>query len=148
MSWTPPTVTQFKTQFERDFNFAPESDPDNLEKITDKDINRAILESQVHFNSDLFGETETIDVIFMYLVAFNLVVNIQNSTKGLSSQSKFPINSNSVGGVSVSFSIPEKVLNSPFCAQYLQNGYGKKYLELAWPFTVGNISVVGGGSPF
>ena len=38
MSWTAPGVDDFKTRFRRDFEFAPDSDPENLDYITDTDI--------------------------------------------------------------------------------------------------------------
>src|SRR3990167_7543882 len=97
MSWSPPSVSDFKNFFERDFNFAPLSDPNNLDFITNADITRAINESQINFNISLFGNDSQVTNVFMYLAAFHLVGNIQNSTKGISSQTKFPISSTSVG---------------------------------------------------
>lgn len=137
MSWTSPTVTEFKSFFVRDFNFAPASDPDNTDYVMNSDITKAINEGLINFNAGLFGTDDQVTNVFMYLAAFCLVRNIQNSAKGLSSQSKFPINSKSVGSVSVSYSIPEKYANDPFLSQFLQNGYGARYLELALPYTIG-----------
>jgi hypothetical protein len=134
----PPSVSDFKTYFVRDFNFAPENDQNVDKYIVDADIIRAITESQASFNETLFGDNATI--IFMYLVAYTLVVNIQNSSKGISSQAKFPISSNSVGDVSITFQIPDRYQKDALLQQYTKNGYGMKYLELALPYLVGVTS--------
>ena len=130
----PCTISEFKSYFARDFNFAPADDQGNIDQyIVDADITKAITESVLNFNDGLFNDPAT---IFMYLVAYTLVVNLQNSAKGISSQAKFPINSNSVGGVSISFAIPERYAKDAFIQQYTKNGYGMKYLELVLPYLV------------
>ena len=132
----PCTISDFKTYFARDFNFAPADDQGNIDQyIVDADITKAIAEAQVNFNDSLFSDN--LGIIFIYLVAFHLVANLQNSSKGISSQSKFPISSTSVGGVSISFQIPARYANDPIVQQYAQNGYGKKYIEFALPYLVG-----------
>lgn len=145
MSWTAPTASDFKGFFARDFNFAQASDPNNLDFVIDADINRAINEAQINFNSALFGSDAQVTNVFMYYAAFCLVRNIQMSTKGLASQSKFPISSNSVGGVSISFAIPDAYTKDPFLSSLTSNGYGMRYLELLLPYLSGNITVVCGG---
>ena len=130
----PCTVSDFKSYFARDFNFAPADDQGNIDQyIVDADITKAITESVLNFNDGLFNDPAT---IFMYLVAYTLVVNLQNSSKGISSQAKFPISSNSVGGVSISFAIPDRYAKDAFIQQYTKNGYGMKYLELVLPYLV------------
>lgn len=145
MSWTPPVYTDFRNFFARDFYFAQDSDPDNLDFVTINDINRAIAEAQINFNMALYGSDANITNVFMYLAAFCLVRNIQNSTKGLSSQSRFPISSNSVGGVSISFDIPEAYKRDPFISSLTVNGYGMRFLEFTLPYLTGNAFVVCGG---
>ena len=134
----PPSVADFQAYFARDFNFAPANDDSNIDKyVVSADITKAITEAQVNFNETLFSDPT---VPFMYLTAYVLVVNIQNSARGLSSQAKFPISSNSVGGVSVSFQIPDRYAKDAFLQQYTKNGYGMKYLELVLPYLVGVAS--------
>jgi hypothetical protein len=133
----PITIADFKSYFTRDFAFAPADDDDNLDYIIDADITRAISEALLNFNDTLFQDPSA---PFAYLVAFHLVSNLQNSAKGISSQSKFPISSESVGGVSITFQIPERFNKDPIIQQYAQNGYGKKYLEFALPALVGVAS--------
>lgn len=144
MSWTAPTASEFKAFFARDFNFAGESDPNNLDFITNADITRAIDEALINFNEGLYGTEAQVTNVFMYLAAFMLVVNIQNSMKGLASQSKFPISSTNVGSVSVAYSLPEMYAKDPRLSGFLKNGYGLKYLELSMPFLVGNVGVAEG----
>jgi hypothetical protein len=135
--WTAPSASDFKTFFARDFNFAPASDATNDDFVMDSDLTRAIAEAEMNFNSSLYGDDDKVTIVFMYLAAFHLVVNLQNSSKGISSQSKFPVSSNSVGGVSISFAIPERYTKDAFLNQYTQNGYGMKYLSMALPHAVG-----------
>ena len=129
----PPTTSDFKTYFTRDFNFGSD-----MTTVMDVDISKAIAEGQINFNSGLFGENA--ESIFYYLAAYVLVVNLQNSAKGISSQAKFPISSNSVGSVSVTFQVPERYSKDAFIQQYTKNGYGMKYLELVLPYLVGVAS--------
>lgn len=148
MNWTPPIASDFKAFFIRDFNYAAETDQSNLNLVLDVDINKAIGEAQLQFDPTLFGTNVQITNIFMYLAAFYMVENIRVSTKGLSSQVKFPIESNSVGGVSSNFSIPERYKKSPYLASFMLNGYGQKYLQLAIPFTIGNVGLAIGTTTF
>lgn len=132
-----PTVALFKTQFFRDFPYAPAEDPTNLDYVTDTDITNAINEALLNFNDSLFGDLSL--TVFMYLAAHILVMNIRNSSMGLSSLAKFALDSTSVGGVSISNNINDQFKNDPLFSSFLTTGYGKKYLDLVYPFTVGNV---------
>jgi hypothetical protein len=131
----PPSVSDFKTFFARDFNYAPADDQSNDSYILDSDITKAISEATINFNDDLFDST-IVGTIFAYLVAFHLVADLQNSSKGISSQSKFPISSENVGGVSISFQIPDRYAKDAMIQQYVINGYGVKYIQFALPYLV------------
>lgn len=144
MSWTPPTVCQFKQFFNRDFWYAQPADQDNLSLVNDCDINNAIAEAQINFNTALYGSDSNITIVFLYLAAFCLVRKIQVSEKGVASQSRFPISSNSVGGVSISFSLPEAYAKDPWLSALTANGYGMRFLEFTLPYLTGNVFVVGG----
>jgi hypothetical protein len=147
-SWLPPTTSApFKAQFVRDFNYAPDTDANNLAYVTDADILAAYNNALQNFNPGLFGTLTPVDQItpvFLWLSAFYLVWSIQNSTAGLSSQSKFPINNKSVGGIALGFAIPEQYLKNPVLSQYAQNGYGMMYLSFALPKTIGNVQIAFG----
>lgn len=144
MDWVAPSATDFKNVFTRDFPFAPEEDPTNLDFVTDADINRAVSEAQLMFNPCLFGASAT--QIFMFLAAHHLVINLQSSAKGLSAQAKFAIESTSVGGVSTSFSIPQVFKDDPMFSGLMTTAYGLKYLNLVYPYTIGQVGTVGGGT--
>jgi hypothetical protein len=145
MSWELPTVDDFKEYFARDFNYATtQGEPQNDDYVLDADISKAILEGSINFNLELYGEDAMVTAVFMYLAAFYLVVNLQNSAKGIASQSKFPISSASVGGVSVSYQIPSRFTDDAYICQFTQNGYGMKYLSLSMPFLVGNVTLIEG----
>jgi len=137
MSMIAPTVAQFKSQFFRDFPYAPAEDPTNLDFVTDTDITNAINEALLNFNDSLFGDLSL--TVFMYLAAHILVMNIRNSSMGLSSLAKFALDSTSVGGVSISNNINDRFKNDPLFSGFLTTGYGKKYLDLVYPFTIGNV---------
>lgn len=145
-AWVPPTVSEFKARFNRDFPYAPVSDPDNIDFVTDADIQLAINEGQISFNSSIFGDSTT--PIFMYLAAHCLVTSIRNSGMGLASQAKFALNSTSVGGVSIDNNINEMFASNPMFSQYLETGYGKKYLQMIYPYTVGNVRISLGTTTF
>ncbi len=148
MSWTVPTTSDFKSFFNRDFNYAPASAPNDLNYVCDSDITKAINLAFQNFNPSLFGTDAQVTNVFMYLVAFYLVYNIQTSTKGLYSQSKFPISSSSVGGVAVTYELPERYAKDPTLSLFTQNGYGMLYLSFALPQTVGNVGVLNGTTTF
>ncbi len=142
--FTTPTVAAFKSRFVRDFNYAPETDQSNLQYVLDADITNAYNLALLNFNPGLYGTEAQSTEVFMWLSAFYLVFSIQTSSAGLSSQSNFPISSKSVGGVSISFNIPEVYMKDPVLSQYTQNGYGMMYLNLVMQYMVGNVRIAPG----
>ncbi len=145
-SWKPPTVAEFKAQFVRDFPYAPTSAPNDINYILDSDIQSAINEAQVNFNIYLFGANTTI--IFMYLAAHTMVMNIRNSSMGLNSQAKFPLESSSVGSVSITNNINDQFASDPSFSGFLKTGYGQKYLDMVYPYTIGNVQTDLGRTTF
>jgi hypothetical protein len=141
--WTQPTPAEFKSYFLRDFPYAPSSDPNSLKYITDGDISKAIGEALFNFNSGLGSESQA-TVMFMYLAAHYLVLNIRMSSKGLDSQADLLAQSKSVGSVSVGYQIPDKIAKNPVFAAYMTTAYGAKYLELAMKYLIGRASVATG----
>lgn len=146
MEWTAPTIEEFKAKFKRDFPYAPENDADNLDFITDDDIQAAIDEASLEFNSSIFGDSST--TIFLYLAAYHLVQNIQTSTRGLSAQASFVLESTGVGSVNVSNKISGRFSDDPAFSSYLKNAYGQKYIELAYPYTIGNVETILGETTY
>ena len=144
MSWTAPSIDDFKSRFARDFPFANEKDPDNLDFITDGDIQNAIDYATMDFNEGIFGAATGATYLFLLLTAYHLVENIQTSQKGLSAQSQFVTENISVGGVSVGNIVSERIAADPVLSKYMKNAYGQKYIEMALPYLVGRVAVVSG----
>lgn len=158
-SWTTPTYAQFQAKFARDFNYAPTTDPNNLDYVTENDFNNASSNAQQNFSPSIFGVGQNsvnpnpngfdnATNVFLYLTAFYLALNLQNSFKGVSSQANFPINSKSAGGVSIAYTIPERYAKSPILSVYTQNGYGLLYLSLVLPYLVGNTKLICGTTTY
>lgn len=144
-TWTFPSVADFKAFFTRDFSYAPANDASNDDFVMDADITKAITEAKIHFNQALgFGSDDGLTVAALHLTAFFLVQTLQLSAKGVGAAAKFPINSQSVGGVSLGYEIPEAYKQDPFINQLAQNGYGVKFFMLASPFLRGRVLVAEG----
>lgn len=108
------------------------------------DIAKAITDARIHFNEGLgFGSDDGLTAA-MNLIAFFLVWSLQTSAKGVGSQVNFPVSSKSVGGVSLSYQIPDKFTKNPFISMLSQNGYGHKYYFLCAPYLCGRVQVAEG----
>lgn len=132
------TVQEFKEFFFRDFPYAEEDKPDDLSKIINKDIEKAIDEASMSFNKSLWTTEKKKKTAFLYVTAYYLVVDIKNAQTGLASSTSGLLSSKSVGDVSESYTFPTWVLNSPMLSQFMDNGYGKKYLSLVYPLLKAN----------
>lgn len=140
MGYLNPTVQDFKNFFVRDFPYG-----ENLEtSVTDQDIAKAMLECGQQINQALFTSQENYNLGFLYFSASNLVNNFSASSQGLSSQYNWVTQSKSVGSVSQSSQIPQKILDNPEYSYFSTNGYGVKYLMMIWPFLVAPVFVVPG----
>lgn len=112
--------------------------------IQDADIMRAFKEANVNFNTALFGDNDTIKMVFLYLAAHYLVIDLNNAMNPLGMGFMGFTQSKSVGSVSESYAVPQWMLNNAILSQYAQTGYGRKYLSLIQPYLVGNIIFVPG----
>lgn len=119
-------------------NWQPYNDND-ANYIKDDDISRAFVEAKVNFNPQLFSNCETMTMVFCYLAAHYLVIDLNNAQNPLAMGGMGITQSKSVGSVSESYGIPQWVLNDKVLSLYAQTGYGRKYLSLILPYLVGNI---------
>lgn len=149
-----PSIAGFKRQFTRDFTYGPGSD-----KVTDADIQNGLNAAYSVFNPALF-DTTPIGVApsitseaqraYCNAAAHFMVLSIQGNGglgktgRGVFSQGEGNVQSKSVGGVSVSFSWPPIVTNSPALFQFTKTTYGLMYLQVLVLKLVGNVSVVTG----
>lgn len=145
---TPPDATAFKAFFVREFPYG--STPDT---VMDADITRALAEVVPVFNPAIWTSDEYATA-YLYVAAHNLALNIQAAgglltapgSAGIDSQGRAPVSSVSVGPVSQSFEIPERVKNSPILSGFMRTAFGQRYLEMLTPKLVGNVAVASGWS--
>lgn len=130
-----------------DANTQPVTDADNWQVtndstdnyISDNDILRAFAEAKLNFNVSFFGDDETAIMVFCYLAAHYLVIDLNNANNPLALGTMGLTQSKSVGSVSESYGVPKWMLDSPILSSYAITGYGRKYISLILPYTKGNI---------
>lgn len=150
----PATIAQFKIQFTRDFVYGP-----GLEAVRDLDIQNALNAADALFNPRLFSTApigvapnQTSEALICYLnaAAHFLVTSLQavgglgQAGRGVYSQGEGNVSSKSVGGVSVSFSWPSSITDSPALFQFTKTAYGMAYLQVLSTRLVGNVGAVAG----
>ena len=116
--------------------------------IQDSDIMRAFKEAKVNFNAGIFGDDDTIKMVFLYLAAHYLVIDLNNAMNPLAMGFMGFTQSKSVGSVSESYAVPQWMLNNQMLSAYVQTGFGRKYLSLIQPYLVGNIIFVPGRTTY
>lgn len=116
--------------------------------VQNSDIERAFLEAKVNFNPSFFKDDETAQMVFYYLAAHYLVIDISNRQNPLVMGFIGFTQSKSVGSVSESYGIPQWMLNDKMLSAYSQTGFGRKYLSLIQPYLVGNIIYTPGAVNF
>jgi hypothetical protein len=138
--YTPVTVTQFKGFFVRDFPYG--TNPN--ENILDADITKALATAGDTFNEGLWSSQAQFERAYLYLSAHYLVESIKASGQGISSQYGGNTTSKSVGNVSESYEIPDKVKNNPFFAGLYTTRYGAIYVGMLQPRIIGNVTLLRG----
>ena len=118
MSWSQPSLNDFKARFVRDFPYAPATDPSNPDYVMDADITNAINQASVSFNDSIGAADIALTEMFLLLSAFFLVENLKTAQNGINSQSQFLVNSKGIGGVSVGYEIPELIKSNQILAKY------------------------------
>lgn len=116
--------------------------------IQDADIMRAFKEANVNFNAGLFGDDDTTKMVFLYLAAHYLVIDLNNAMNPLAMGFMGFTQSKSVGSVSESYAVPQWMLNNAILSQYATTGYGRKYLSLIQPYLVGNLIFIPGRTTY
>ncbi len=140
MAYLAPTIAEFKAYFVRDFPYG--TDPTT--SILDADINKAFGQTNFNISQDMFATQGNYQIAYMLLAAHYLVTDLRMSSQGLSGQYSWAESSKSVGSVSQSFAIPQKILDNPFFAMLARTNYGAKYLELIMPLLAGQVGYVCG----
>lgn len=107
--------------------------------IQDSDIMRAFNEAVINFNVNLFTDQNSAIMVFLYLAAHYLVIDLNNAMNPLALGFMGFTQSKSVGSVSESYGIPQWMLNNQALSAYAQTGYGRKYLSLIQSYLIGNV---------
>lgn len=140
MAYLHPTIPDFKAYFARDFPYT-----DNpTTGVTDADINKAYGQTNFNINPNLFISQANFQIAYLLLAAHYLVTDLRMSSQGLNGQYNWIETSKSVGSVSQSFAVPQKIQDNPYFAQLARTNYGAKYLELIMPLLAGQVGFVAG----
>lgn len=142
MAYNNPTIAEFKAQFTRDFPYG--TDPNT--SILDSDIANAMVYTRVNFNQGLWADQTSFSLGYNLLTAHYLVMNIRQSSQGISGQYNFLQNSKGAGSVNEAFSIPQRVLDNPEFAMLAKTNYGAQYLLLVLPQMAGQVFSVRGST--
>lgn len=135
-----PSVADFKNYFSRDFPFGEDIET----SVTDADITKAMTQTVVSINQGLFCNQPSYTIGFQLLTAHFLVLNLRSSSQGINGQYSFLESSKSVGSVSQSFSIPQRILDNPLWAMFMKTNYGAMYIEMIFPMLTGQVFTVMG----
>lgn len=145
MAYNNPTVGEFKAFFSRDFPFG--TDPNVA--VTDADIVKAFAFTNSctgGINPALFCDQNSYTLGYELLSAHYLVMNLRASSQGISGQFGFLEQSKSVGSVSQSFAIPQRVLDNPEWSVLFKTNYGAQYMQMILPQMGGQIFIAYGST--
>lgn len=143
----PPQVSDFQARFTRDFLYG-----DGLDKVTNNDIQNALNDAVPLFNQRLWSSPTETTTAFLFLAAHLLVLNLRpagglsalNVGKGTRSGAGGVVLSKTVGSISLSYSIPMHIQNSPILSQFMRTDYGQRYLQMVAPRLVGHVHIAAG----
>lgn len=111
--------------------------------INDNDITKAFSQAKNMINLSLFGKNEELlKMCYLMLTAHFLVMDL-NMSNG-NGASSFMITSKSVGSVSASYGIPQKILDNPNLSYLASTQFGLKYIQYILPLLSGNIMILNG----
>ena len=142
MAYNNPSITDFQNQFVRDFPYGI----DITTSITNTDIGNAINQAVININPAIFPDQNSYTLGFLLLAAHFLVMNIRQSSQGVSGQFNFLQASKGAGTVNESFSIPQHILDNPSFSMYTKTNYGAQFLLQVLPYLSGQMFAVCGGT--
>lgn len=115
------------------------------EKITDFDLARAYTAAvQFNISQALFGTQAAFSYAVNLLAAHYLCQTVQAGATGLGGKAEWLTNAKTIGNVTESYAIPERVLRSPYLAKLSKTTYGAQFLELVSPLLIGNFQAFHG----
>lgn len=142
MAYINPTVGDFQAYFNRDFPYGNA----DLTTVNDVDITKALSLQQNLINPTLFTNQNVYSQGALLLAAHFLVQNLRASAQGIAGKFEWLNNSKSVGAVSSSFAIPERLMENPEFAMLVSTVYGTQFLYMVLPLLTGQMFAVAGGT--
>lgn len=140
MAFNIPAVTDFQNLFYRDFPYG--TDP--TVSVISQDITNAFVMANAAINPALWPDQPTFTLGFLLLSAHFMVMTLRASSQGINGQYAWAQTAKSVGSVSETFQIPDRVANNPLLMAYAKTNYGAQYLALLWPLLSGQTFTVYG----
>ena len=116
------------------------ADDTNEDKVTDRDIINAFNATQnFNFSQTLFGSQAAYTFAFNLLAAHYLCETLQNAMAGISGKAEWITQAKTVGNVTESYNIPDRIMRSPYLSKLSKTTYGAQFLELVSPQLIGNM---------
>ena len=144
MSYLNPSVADFKTRFTRDFPYGV----DVSTSITDADIANACVETNNEISQEVWESQAAYTQAYLFLTAHFLSMDLRAASQGVQGTGRGSQVSKGVGPISGGFALPQRVIDSPSWAAYMQTTYGKRYLDMLIPRSAGScFSVPGSTQP-
>lgn len=140
MAYSNPSVADFKAYFFRDFPYGTDQET----QVLDADIAKAFQQTNINFAQGLWADQAGYNVGYFLLSAHFLVLDLRASSQGINGQFSFLEQSKSVGSVSQSFAIPDRINQNPFWSMLTKTNYGAQYLQLILPQMSGQMFDVHG----
>lgn len=112
-------------------------------KVTDYDIASAQLAALMfNMTQTIFGSQAAFTYAYNLLTAHYLCDNLQAGEAGLGGKGEWVTSSKTIGNITESFTIPPRILNSPFLSQLSRTTYGLSFLQFVAPQLIGNVGAV------
>lgn len=137
----PITIEEFKEYFPKDFDYGTEDG-----QVSDAEIARAMAEAGMNYNEAILECCDSKKIIFAYLTAYYLVVDMNNANTQGASNNGGLLTYRQVRNVAESFKVPKWIEENPMLSMFAQNGYGLKYVTMIYPYLIGNVGIVGGAT--
>jgi Protein of unknown function (DUF4054) len=113
-------------------------DDTNLKKVTDADIQLAIVKAKNVDDGSVWQLAETYKAAFLLATAHFLVQAVRSRFQGVRGQGgDWLVLGKSVGDVSANYAIPDRVQKSLRLAPFMRTDYGCQYLEMLSPYLFG-----------
>jgi hypothetical protein len=142
MAFQNPSVQDFKDYFNRDFPYGTDIET----SVLDSDIAKAFQMTNVNISQGLFASQSSYTIGYLLLSAHYLVMSLRSSTQGLNGQYGFLESGKSVGSVSQSFAIPQRLLDNIYWSMLMKTNYGAEYLQLIMPQLCGQVGIAYGST--